>query len=42
MDSARVKILGELISGNDVKELQLAFKTVLTLKSNYLQAKDTM
>ncbi|CAG8727175.1 1539_t:CDS:2 [Cetraspora pellucida] len=31
----------EVISGNDVKELQLVFETVLTLKNNYLQSKDT-
>ncbi|CAG8666013.1 8917_t:CDS:2, partial [Cetraspora pellucida] len=41
MTSARVKILWEVISGNDVKELQLVFETVLTLKDNYLQSKGT-
>ncbi|CAG8714336.1 6262_t:CDS:2, partial [Dentiscutata erythropus] len=41
MTSARVKILWEVISGNDAKELQLVFETVLTLKDNYLQSKGT-
>ncbi|CAG8480128.1 7251_t:CDS:10 [Racocetra persica] len=33
------KILWEVIFGNDAKELQLVFETVLTLKNNYLQFK---
>ncbi|CAG8605490.1 13452_t:CDS:2, partial [Racocetra fulgida] len=35
------KILWEVISGDNVKELQLVFETVLTLKDNYLQSKGT-
>ncbi|CAG8503978.1 2727_t:CDS:2, partial [Gigaspora margarita] len=42
MTSARVKILWEVISGNNVKELQLVFENVLTLNDNYLQSKGTM